>query len=132
MAWANKGQDKEQSKGYKADSGKIRMELLPPGPLRQAAQVFTYGAEKYAERPEASANNWLGGMRYGRMYGALQRHLSAWWSGEETDLESGLPHLAHALCCLMMLSEYARNPRYAEFDDRPTPENVSTYYGGTG
>ena len=34
---------------------------------------------------------------------ACHRHLQAWWSGERLDKESGLPHLAHAVCCLLFL-----------------------------
>jgi hypothetical protein len=44
------------------------------------------------------------------------RHLLAFWSGEETDPESGLPHLAHALCGLMFLHWHAQHRR--DLDDR--------------
>jgi hypothetical protein len=47
----------------------------------------------------------------------LQRHLAAWQRGEECDPESGLPHLAHAMCNLRMLTLYAKT--YPEGDDRP-------------
>ena len=38
-----------------------------------------------------------------RYFNACHRHLQAWWSGERLDSESGLPHLAHAVCCLLFL-----------------------------
>lgn len=34
---------------------------------------------------------------------ALSRHISRWHEGEDTDSDSGLPHLAHALACLAIL-----------------------------
>lgn len=84
----------------KHDDNKPPMDLLPPEFLVETARVFGYGADKY-ER-----HNWLKGMRWGRVYAALQRHLVAWQSGEDTDEESGLPHLAHASCCLAFLLTY--------------------------
>ena len=47
----------------------------------------------------------------------LMRHMAAWQRGEENDPESGLPHLAHAMCNLRMLTLYAKT--YPEGDDRP-------------
>lgn len=123
MSWAERPAGQEVG-GYKADSGKPRMDLLPPAQLQAAAAVFTYGAQKYAESPEAYKNNWLAGMRWGQAYAALQRHLSAFWRGESVDSESGMLHIHHALCCMLMLAEYASNPRYAHLDDRPSAENL--------
>ena len=42
----------------------------------------------------------------------------AWFRGERNDPESGLSHLAHAICNLMMLIHYETT--YPEGDDRPT------------
>lgn len=110
--------DQGTTTGYKLDAGKARMELLPPRTLQMAAEVFTHGAAKYASSDRADENNWTEGMLWGRMYGALQRHLQAFWGGEDEDPDSGMPHLAHALCCMMMLAEYGTNEAYSENDDR--------------
>ena len=89
--------------GVKHDAGKTRYDLLAPDALEAIAQVFTYGAQKYAPR------NWEQGMDWGRLYAALQRHLWAFWGGEDTDSETGMPHLAHAgACVVMLLSHYQR------------------------
>lgn len=40
-----------------------------------------------------------------RYYAAAMRHLVAWWGGERLDPESGLHHLAHALCCVAFVLE---------------------------
>lgn len=94
----------------KCDMGKPRMDLLPPGPLVEVAKVLSYGAEKYA------AHNWEKGLEWSRVYAAIQRHLNAFWSGEDKDLETTLPHLAHAVCNGLMLLEYMRS--HPELDDR--------------
>ena len=97
--------------GMKADEGKLRMELLSPTSIEGLAQVLTFGAKKYEDR------NWEKGIAWSRVYGALQRHLSAFWGGRDTDYETGLPHLDHAACCIHFLQHYARHNE--EFDDRP-------------
>jgi hypothetical protein len=42
-------------------------------------------------------------MNWSRYYGAALRHLNKWNSGVDVDDESGLPHLAHAGCCIAFL-----------------------------
>lgn len=95
----------------KDDRFKTRVDLVPVVPLLSIADVFTYGARKYADR------NWEKGFPYSRIYGALLRHVFAWWNGEEIDPESGMSHLAHAGCDLLMLMEY--EARGTGEDDRP-------------
>jgi hypothetical protein len=56
-------------------------------------------------------------MAWHRPFSAAMRHLWAWWKGEQADPETGLPHLAHAACCLMFLMAYEKR-RIGE-DDRP-------------
>lgn len=82
---------------------KTRYDLVPMAAIGQIADVLTHGAAKYG------ANNWARGTEWSRYYAAAMRHLAAFWSGEDTDSESGLSHLAHAGCCLVFLLEYQRN-----------------------
>lgn len=93
LEWAPKG-------AKKFDSGKIRMELIPTDFLEDLGEVLTFGAEKYGVR------NWELGMDYSRVYGALLRHLNAWWSGKDQDEESGMSHLSHAAACITFLMTY--------------------------
>lgn len=98
------------NEGRKDDSDKDRFELLPPEPLFGIARVLTFGAKKYDDR------NWEKGMRWGRVFGALMRHLWAWWGGKgpttksflfgELDGETSFSHLWHAGCCLFFLIAY--------------------------
>jgi hypothetical protein len=93
--------DDKETEGQKHDEGKPRWDLLPYGPLADVVAVLTHGAKKYAD------DNWQkvpGAKR--RYFRAGMGHLIAWWSGEKHDTESGLPHLAHAVCCLLFLLWY--------------------------
>lgn len=95
--------------GKKFDQIKPRTDLLPIEPLIQASRVFGHGAAKYG------AHNWRKGLTTTRLYAALLRHLFAWMAGEDFD-KSGEPHLAHALCELLMLIQTLYDK--PELDDR--------------
>jgi hypothetical protein len=75
----------KMKKGLKYDLTKPRWEVL------------TFGAKKY------QTNSWQKVEPKERYFAACLRHLTAWQKGEQLDQESHLPHLAHALCCLMFL-----------------------------
>lgn len=99
-------------KGQKA----ARFDLLPPEALFLIAEVFGYGAEKYA------AHNWRKGYEWSLNYAAMNRHLWAFWQGEDNDPESGLPHLAHAGFHVMALLTFMQT--HPEFNDRPNASVV--------
>jgi hypothetical protein len=84
----------------KYDNGKAPIHLIPAECIMAVARVLGFGAEKYGE------NNWrhdVGNTSFGRTYSSAQRHLNAFWAGEDNDPESGLPHLDHAITQLMIL-----------------------------
>ena len=108
-----------------------RYDLLPVTPLEEVASRFGLGAMKYDHR------NWERGYEWSKSYGALQRHLNAFWRGEEDDdlgdeayraaglnpddfrVEGRIPgssHLAAAACHVLFLMEWAAT--HPEFDDR--------------
>lgn len=89
-----------KTKAVKYDVGKPRMELLSPWVLVEVAKVMTHGAVKY------EAHNWRNGFNWTRPIGAALRHITAWLEGEDLDPEWNLPHLAHAICCLMFTLEH--------------------------
>ncbi len=95
----------------KYDEGKTPYELLAPEMLEGVGKVLQFGADKYAPR------NWEKGMKWGRVFGALMRHMWAWWRGEKADPDTGYSHLWHAGCCIMFLIAY--EARKAGTDDRP-------------
>jgi len=86
--------------GHKDDDGKMPWHLLPFDAVRQVVAVLKFGAQKYAPR------NWEQGMDWDRPFSAAMRHLTAWYEGEDKDPETGLSHIAHALCCLLFLMSY--------------------------
>jgi hypothetical protein len=105
----------EKGTGARYNSGKPDLSLIPLCTLEDEARVWEYGARKY------SRNNWQKGMAWSVVQACLLRHLSAWQRGEDNDAETGLPHLAHAMCNLRMLTLYAKT--YKQGDDRPPKEN---------
>ena len=110
----------EQAKGgRKDDSGKLRYDLIPVGPLRKVAEVYTTGAKKYDDR------NWEKGIDWGRIYGALQRHANAWWGGEVHDRENGQHHLASVVWCALALMEY----EMTHLEDDPRPDKYEPKTG---
>lgn len=84
--------------GTKADTGKLRYDLLPDNSIQEVVSVLTYGAKKYAP------NNWklIADWR-NRYYSAAQRHMAAWRLGEDLDRESNAHHLAHAITNLLFI-----------------------------
>jgi hypothetical protein len=100
----------------KDDDGKLRFDLLPHDALTGVVEVLTHGAAKYGDR------NWEQGLPASRLFAALQRHLWAWWGGEDADPDSGLSHLEHVATNALMLAAMRGE------DDRPgapRKENVS-------
>ena len=87
-----------ENEGKKFDEDKIRLDLIPVLPLQGWAKILTFGSKKYGDR------NWESGIKYSRVFGALMRHILAWWGGEDNDPETGENHLYHAMCCLGFLA----------------------------
>lgn len=141
--------NKASNSGIKYDTGKPRLELLPPSYWEvprslvsidlaswyfyghdlpsvdyDPTPVLAYGANKYAD------HNWYRGLAWGRIVGAAHRHANEWRDGawrardlDELDAESGLPHGAHLACCLLFLREYYEawllTGKYDEYNDCP-------------
>jgi len=97
--------DGEPADGKKASnpkdvigSGKAPLHLVPASLRAGASLAFMEGALKYGRF------NWrLAGVRASIYYDALNRHLEAWFNGEDTDQASGLPHLFKAAACIAIL-----------------------------
>jgi hypothetical protein len=83
--------------GRKFDGDKLRYDLLPWREIEQVVKVLTIGARKYDD------NNWQKVRPVSRYVGAAFRHFTAWLQGEKLDPETGVNHLAHAICCLLFL-----------------------------
>ena len=68
-----------------------RHELLPPEALTAIAERFGLGAQKYED------NNWRKGYSWSLSYGALQRHLLAFWT-KSLGIRIWLPQASTSLC----------------------------------
>jgi hypothetical protein len=95
-------------------SDKIPYHLWPLSASAYGSLALLDGMLKYGR-----SNFRAVGVRSSIYYDALTRHMAKWWEGEDTDPDSGLPHLAHALACLAVLidSQTADNLT----DDRAYP-----------
>lgn len=92
-----------------------RYDLIPVGPLAHLARTYGFGAEKYDD------NNWQKGYDWKLSYAALQRHLNAFWGGEDFDPEIGTPHLANAAWHCFTLMWFMENR--PEYDSRAKESN---------
>ena len=89
-----------------------RFDLIPDIPLRMLAWHYGVGAQKYAER------NWELGYEWSKSFAALNRHLWAFWGGEDIDSETSMPHMIAVAWHALALVEFSIT--HPEFDDRPT------------
>ncbi len=96
---------------------KVPLGLVPASAVAYMALAFKEGARKYGPF------NWreysIQAMTYVH---AAERHLAAYVDGEDTDPESGVPHLAHALACLAILVDAKEVGHLA--DNRPPKGNA--------
>lgn len=91
--------------------------VLPTPVLAEAALGMFEGALKYGRHNYRAV-----GVRASIYYDATQRHLTAWWEGEDLDPESKLSHITKAITSLMVLRDSMIRENWT--DDRPpaTPE----------
>ena len=93
---------------------KVPLHLNPSSALIYMALGFRDGAKKYGPF------NWREKSVAASVYlAAVKRHIEAWQDGEEVALDSGLPHLGHALACLAILVDAQSVGNLV--DDRPKP-----------
>lgn len=87
---------------------------VDPQALMELARVAGHGAKKYARY------NFLRGYPWSLSFDAMQRHALAFWTGEDTDPDSGLPHMAHVAWHALALVAFGI--REVGTDDRPFEE----------
>lgn len=93
-------------------TAKAPLHLIPNTALVGMSMAFLEGREKYGQY------NWrVTGVRASVYQAALLRHMMAWFDGENTDPDSGLPHLWKAIACLAILIDAAELGVLE--DDRP-------------
>lgn len=91
---------------------KVPLHLVPPSAKHFLALALANGAAKYG------AYNWRDEKISVSVYkGACERHLDAFWDGEELAPDSGVHHLAHAMACLALMLDAMTIGKLN--DDRP-------------
>lgn len=108
--------------GAKLDSGKLLPELVLGGfalALLEVIKVGTYGASKY------TPNGWKQVANPVQRYlEAAGRHRIARQTGEWSDAESGLPHLAHEIWNLLAVLQKQQEVTNVEPRGYPEPMAV--------
>jgi hypothetical protein len=91
---------------------KVPLHVVPAEVLMELGLAMLEGARKYG-----SHNYRVAGVRASVYYDAAMRHLMAFWEGENTDPDSGLPHVVKAMACLTVLRDSQQTGNWV--DDRP-------------
>lgn len=97
---------------------KPQLHLVPRSFVIRVAQAMADGARKYGPF------NWRTKRVRATVYvSAAERHLGAWFDGEDNAADSGVHHLAHAGACIGILVDAIETGNLV--DDRPTPGAAS-------
>lgn len=80
----------------KHDKAKPDLSLLPKIFLEEVAKAFMVGEKKYGRY------NYTKGHKASQLVAAAQRHITAWYQGEENDPVDGQHHLGAAAACMAM------------------------------
>lgn len=103
--------NKEPERALRYNQGKLPFDELDPVFLEEMFKVLQFGQKKYGRM------NWMKGAPATQYFGCMMRHLLQWYKGEEQDSESGISHLSHVACNIMMCMYNIRTKK--ELDDRP-------------
>lgn len=77
---------------------KVPLHLVPPSAKHYLALAFKDGAKKYGPY------NWREKKVSASVYvAAAQRHIDAWWDGEDLSEDAAVEHLAHAMACMAIV-----------------------------
>ena len=95
-------------------ASKVPLHLVPPSAKHFLAEALGDGARKYGPY------NWRDSkISISTCKAAMERHMDAFWDGEDYAADSGVHHVAHAMaCCALILDAMSIDMLV---DDRPTP-----------
>lgn len=92
-----------------------RFSSIPRQVLWELAEHFGKGESKYPNDPETGQPNWQKGYDWRLNVDALERHLSQWLMGEDTDPETGSNHLIAVIWHAMVLRYFQINNKGKDF-----------------
>ena len=94
-------------------AAKVPLHLVPPSAKYYLAQALKNGADKYG------SYNWRDAAISVSTYkAAMERHMDAFWDGEDLAEDSGVHHVAHAMACAALILDAMSIDKLV--DDRPT------------
>jgi hypothetical protein len=102
--------------------GKVPIHCVPTKPLLEVGLAMMEGGRKYGTHNYRDC-----GVRMSTYYNACMRHLMSWWEGENTDPDSGVPHLIKAIACLFVVRDSIHMGNCT--DDRPIKYPVGINMG---
>jgi hypothetical protein len=111
LEWTDSGAKPTNPKDQIA-TDKLPAHLVSPIVKAYQAIAHYLGNVKYGAWNFRSA-----GARASVYRAALDRHVDAWWEGQDLDPADGTPHLANALACLGILIDAKHSGKL--IDDRP-------------
>lgn len=79
---------------------KVPLHAVPVKPLFEVGLAMMEGGRKYGTHNYREI-----GVRMSTYYNAVMRHMMAWWEGEDTDADSGVPHLVKAMASLFVVRD---------------------------
>ncbi len=91
---------------------KVPASVTPRNVLAGLNLAMFEGARKYGRHNYRDA-----GVRASVYFDALNRHMDAWWEGQDIDPDSGVHHAYKAMACLVILMDCIENKSWV--DDRP-------------
>ena len=94
--------------------GKVPQSAVPRTVIAELGVAMMEGARKYGRH-----NYRIAGVRASVYFDALNRHMDAWWEGEDIDPDSGLSHITKAIATLTVLRDGMIQENWV--DDRPPP-----------
>ena len=97
---------------YNAGNYKYPMSPVPVPVLAEVGVAMLEGALKYGYYNFRSVD-----ISTSTYYDAANRHIQAWWEGEEIDPDSGINHISKAISSLVVLRDSMMNDTIV--DDRP-------------
>ena len=110
--------------GAQKGSKLARYDMIPADALRILAEHYGKGAEKYPPFDSGDGlgvlDNYRRGYHWSLSFAAMMRHAWAFWGGEDTDAETGSPHLAAVAWHTLTLLHWSQNEDLTQkYDDRP-------------
>jgi hypothetical protein len=100
-----------------AATNRIDLTLFPDTAVFYGALAMTEGDQKYG-----GYNYRLAGVNASVYVSACRRHLAKWYNGEDSDPDTGVPHLASALACIGVLIDSHVHGNLN--DDRPPKSDI--------